>query len=175
MDFGQAIRTCFYNCADFKGRARRSEYWWFFLFVVIGHSICAVGDTVLFGGNLFEGTQSRGPSAQTTGLLGIIFSVITALPYAAVACRRLHDTGRSGWFQLLPYTGIGVVLLMVPAMIVSEHKALMITIPIIVGLIVMVGFSILLTIWYATEGDRGSNSYGADPIGPTPKVKSEPA
>lgn len=79
MDFQEAVRSCFNNYANFNGRASRSEFWWWALF-------CLLGSAVL-------GAFSHKLSA--------VFSLATFVPYIAVAARRLHDTDRSGWLQLV--------------------------------------------------------------------------
>ncbi len=91
MDFQTAVRTCFQKYAMFEGRASRPEYWWFFLFLVVGNFVLGmVSDT-----------------------LGLIFSLATLMPGLAVGARRLHDTGRSGWWQLIALTIIGVIPLII--------------------------------------------------------------
>ena len=90
MNFGQAISTCLSNYATFAGRASRPEFWWFFLFQVLAQIAASmVGQTM-------------------SGLvvLGLL------LPALAVGTRRLHDIGRSGWWQLLMLTGIGYLVLL---------------------------------------------------------------
>lgn len=86
MDFGTSLKTCFSKYATFEGRARRSEFWWFYLATFIGSFIPVL--------NWFWG-------------LAVI------IPYFAVAARRLHDTGRSAlnllWL-LLPLVG-GILLI----------------------------------------------------------------
>ncbi|MCH0570982.1 DUF805 domain-containing protein [Streptomyces sp. MUM 136J] len=80
--------------AVFSGRARRKEYWSFALFVWVIYS-------VLMGiGNGAEVTAFQ--------VLAIVFFVAILIPYLAVGVRRLHDTGRSGWwilFGLVPLVG----------------------------------------------------------------------
>jgi uncharacterized membrane protein YhaH (DUF805 family) len=85
------------NYAGFAGRASRSEYWWFYLFVVGGDFALQILDT-----------------ATDSGLVGALwglFSFAMLLPSLAVGARRLHDIGRTGWWQLLIFTGIGVFVL----------------------------------------------------------------
>ncbi|WP_216937838.1 DUF805 domain-containing protein [Acinetobacter sp. BY484] len=86
---------CLTNYANFSGRARRKEFWFFMLFCVILGIIAEVIDTVL-------GTKSL-----VNGLLNLVLLV----PSLAVGARRLHDVGRSGWWQLLMLTVIGVLVL----------------------------------------------------------------
>ncbi|MGB3543800.1 DUF805 domain-containing protein [Rubrivirga sp.] len=91
--------------ADFNGRARRKEYWMFTLFNVV----IIVGIAIV--------TAVLGAVSETLGLLGVIAYVLYALvvlvPGLAVAVRRLHDTGKSGWFLLaglVPVIGGLIVL-----------------------------------------------------------------
>ena len=84
MGFQQAVASGFSNYVTFSGRACRSEFWYFQLFLVIGTIVCMALDYALN----FE-------------FLYILFSLATFLPDIAVNARRLHDIGRSGWWQLL--------------------------------------------------------------------------
>jgi uncharacterized membrane protein YhaH (DUF805 family) len=82
---------------DFNGRARRAEYWWYFLVYIIGFVILAFISNMLHMG----------------GLLGGLFGVALLLPSLGVLVRRLHDTGRSGWWYfivLVPLVG-GILLI----------------------------------------------------------------
>lgn len=94
MGFSAAVKTCLSKYATFSGRARRPEYWWFFLFVVLGSAIATVVDGAIFG---FGTTQE--PATQ---VVSPVFSLATFLPILAVGWRRMHDTGRSGWYLLIP-------------------------------------------------------------------------
>ncbi len=83
--------------ADFSGRARRKEYWMYFLFYMIFYLI-------LFGIDM----------ALSLGFLAIIYALALLIPSLAVAVRRLHDIGKSGWFiliSLIPF--IGAIILIV--------------------------------------------------------------
>jgi uncharacterized membrane protein YhaH (DUF805 family) len=96
MTFGNAVRSVFQQYAGFTGRARRSEYWYFVLFTVLVYVAASVVDAVL----------------------GIpVFTLLTVLallvPTLAVSVRRLHDTGRSGWWMLLSLVPFGGIVLLV--------------------------------------------------------------
>ena len=79
MNPAQSISSVFGQYLGFSGRACRSEYWWFFLFQFIVEIILLIAFPILY----------------------VIFFLVTILPYLAVAVRRLHDTGRSGWWMLI--------------------------------------------------------------------------
>jgi uncharacterized membrane protein YhaH (DUF805 family) len=92
MTFIDAIGVCFKKYADFNGCASRSEFWWWFLFTLIV--------TLVF----------RLVSYHLAG----VFSLVTLLPSIAVGVRRLHDTNRSGWWELLYFIPvIGWIILIV--------------------------------------------------------------
>ena len=104
MSFQDAVRTCLQQkYADFNGRARRSEYWFFILFSVIAGIVANILNSIL-----------HLPSSSTgTTLLGSLLNLALLLPNLGVAVRRLHDTGRSGWWLLIALTGVGVIVLIV--------------------------------------------------------------
>ena len=85
------IITAFQKYAVFSGRARRKEYWLFFLFnIIIG---------LILG--FVEGFSGINPD-KNYSILGIVFNLAVLLPSLAVAARRMHDVGKSGWFMLIP-------------------------------------------------------------------------
>lgn len=94
MGFTQSVKTCLSKYVVFSGRARRSEYWWFVLFVVLVN----IGLAVL--GAVFFGTDPE--TGQGSNLLNSVFQLAILLPLLAAGWRRLHDTGRPGWYLLLP-------------------------------------------------------------------------
>ncbi len=90
--------------AVFSGRARRKEYWYFFLFNIIATIILGVIDGV---------TGSFSPEVGM-GLLSGIYTLAVLIPSIAVTIRRLHDTDRSGWWLLIILVPlIGAIVLLV--------------------------------------------------------------
>lgn len=102
MNFRVAVIKCFMLYAIFRGRAKRSEFWWFFLFTfivaIMGMIIDSTLGTQIVTNNM--GTVSEADD-QRTGIFTTIIQIATLLPSLAVGARRLHDTNRSGWWQLL--------------------------------------------------------------------------
>ena len=102
MGFTEAVGSVLGNYATFTGRARRSEFWWWWLaLIIVGGMFAAVGAIL---GSGIVGDLLR---------LGYwVFGLATLVPTIAVAVRRLHDTGRSGWWLLIsfvPFVG-GLIL-----------------------------------------------------------------
>ncbi len=107
--------------AVFSGRARRKEYWMFFLFNIIAVVILTIGDGMI------------GRTQQGIGILTLIYDLAVLIPSLAVAVRRLHDTDRTGWWLLI-------------------------------ALVPLIGVIVLL-VFFCIGGTKGSNRFGADPIG----------
>ena len=92
MTFSTSVVTCFRKYATFSGRASRSEFWWFQFFqVLVIVCLTVISATIAPFGEL-----------------------VLLLPGLAVGCRRLHDTGRTGWWLLLVLVPvIGWIILLV--------------------------------------------------------------
>ena len=101
LSFNEAVGTCFRKYFDFTGRARGSEYWYFFLFSFLLGIISTILDMNLFGN-----------SWEDYGPLYLITTVGLFIPSISAATRRLHDSGKSGWWQLLYLTIIGIFLVL---------------------------------------------------------------
>jgi uncharacterized membrane protein YhaH (DUF805 family) len=92
--------------ADFGARARRTEFWMFTLFSAIISIVLLIIDNA--AGLTF------GERAMTSGVLGTIYSLAVLIPTLAVSVRRLHDTGRTGWWILIGLIPlIGAIVLIV--------------------------------------------------------------
>ncbi|HSM23247.1 MAG TPA: DUF805 domain-containing protein [Anaerolineaceae bacterium] len=88
--FFDSIRTCIIKYAEFQGRASRSEFWWFFLFIVLVASVLVLINEIM----------------------GEIFLILTLLPFLAVGSRRLRDVGKSAWellYLLIPIAGLVIL------------------------------------------------------------------
>ncbi|WP_306006107.1 DUF805 domain-containing protein [Aquicoccus porphyridii] len=96
MDFQTSVKTCLtQKYARFEGRASRPEYWWFILAYVIG--------LVLF-------------ALLGIKLLYVLFVLAMIVPVTAAGWRRLQDTGRPGWYILIPVVIGGISMLVAPQM-----------------------------------------------------------
>jgi uncharacterized membrane protein YhaH (DUF805 family) len=138
--------------ADFSGRAPRAEYWWYFLAVIVASLIAQIIDSML-------GLALFGPY----GPLLILLSLGLLVPGLAVTVRRLHDTGRSGWWiliALIPYFLVGVMMGMAAA---SGSMAGLAG----VGLFAIVALAgaIALLVFMILPGIPGDNRFGPDPYG----------
>lgn len=106
MGFLTAVQSVFDNYADFTGRARRSEFWWWQLCQIPLIGILA---------RVSLDAQRLGEAAASwiipLLMIGFVFAVI--IPTMSVTVRRLHDTNRSGWFYLINFLPIigGFILL----------------------------------------------------------------
>lgn len=153
MSFGEALKTCFKKYATFKGRARRSEFWWFsvlgWLLSIASYAVVfwkmakldevqAQVSEVMFDEEKLQALTAQAESYDSTfylliAIIGII-SLLLLLPSLGVAVRRLHDVGKSGWLL------IGMIIPVVNIVI-----------------------CIMLLIYYLKDSDRGTNKYGPSP------------
>jgi len=105
MSFAQAIASGFANYVNFTGRAIRSEFWFWQLFLVVGGIAVEILDVALYA--LVSHTLTFSPLTD-------LFWFGTLLPSVAVGVRRLHDIDRSGWWYLLMFVPlIGAIVLIV--------------------------------------------------------------
>ena len=136
MNFKNAITTCLKDkYANFKGRASRSEFWFFYLFLVIGYAITIF--TIFISIKLFIGILS-------------IFILAMIIPSIAVTVRRLHDINKSGLFILLPLPFEIMERLLEKS---SEGLSLLF-------LVISLGLYIYLLVLYCTDGDKKNHHLG---------------
>lgn len=139
VGFTDALRICFKKYATFTGRARRSEFWWFYLWFLIF-------------------------SLFTCGLALIVFLI----PLASVTVRRLHDTGRSGWWWgvgALCNTIYYVIYYISLFSVISNNYDIplaFIVFNIAYGVVSLV-YSIVILVFLVQDSNAGVNKYGPSP------------
>ena len=147
-------KVVFENYANFNGRARRSEYWWF----TVAHIIIV---TIL---SLLDNGLGLTFGSGNSGVLKTIYSLLIFIPSLAVAVRRLHDVGKSGWLLLIVY---GLIIAFAVGMFVSGYATGMaggdFGIAFIIPVLGIIAVGVWMLILLFTEGDRCTNKYGSDP------------
>ncbi len=110
MGFTEAVKSVFQKYGTFTGRASRSEYWYFVLFNLLVTLAIFIVSMIL--GVAIGGTDGMATGLMVYCVLAVIYCLAMIIPSIAVAVRRLHDSGKSGWLYLLiliPYLG-GIVI-----------------------------------------------------------------
>jgi uncharacterized membrane protein YhaH (DUF805 family) len=109
LDFQRALRSFWKRYRDFRGRSRRSEYWFIQLFLVVTNIAVAIIDLALMSWDVDRFIANGGG-----GIVGLVWILVTIVPALAVLVRRLHDTGKSGWWALVGFLPlVGAVVLLV--------------------------------------------------------------
>lgn len=164
MSFSEAIMQGLRKYAGFGGRATRPEYWWWMLgiwavFIVLGALTILIPD-----------------AAGVLSMAEMLFGLAVALPTMAVTARRLHDIGKSGWWQLpwLIVGSVSAIVLVVGAVLAfglaflgdllgDSGLTTVGYVVLIVGLVPYAGTWLWIVAWLARQGDAGANSHGPDP------------
>ena len=150
MEFAPAVRRCLTEkYCSFKGRASRSEFWWFALFMLL----------INVAVNLVSGFL---PSAAGNGLSALV-SLAFILPNIGVTARRLHDRNLSGWWQLAPIVPTILLLAMIFTMSVAETALVLLS---LLAVAVAIWFLIMLIL----PGTPGPNRFGPDPLRSAPRA-----
>ena len=174
MTFSDAIRTCFSKFFTFSGRASRPEYWFFFLFIVIWNIIAGIIDWQFFTQvAVSESDEVKAVAATSRQPVQSIVGLIVFFPHLAVAFRRMHDTGRSGLYALLPIlliVGAFAVLIFGIGLANQFHGGTMdilltrATLLIVIPTLLVLFVSPLLVLWWLTRPSQpGTNQYGPNP------------
>lgn len=139
--------------ANFSGRSRRKEYWMFFLFNILISIVLSILDKVLGLDNI---VSIGGTAFRNNGIIGSLYSLLIFVPSLSVGVRRLHDTNRSGWYLMLPFAPLLLML-------VTSFLPVLGVIVGLMGFLAMIVLGVLLIVFLATDGDAGENDYGPNP------------
>ena len=175
MPFATSIKLAFRQYAVFSGRATRAEFWWWILFLTIGN----------IGLGLTEGVIQLAIGAEFT-IFTLLFALSTVLPSLAVTCRRLHDIGKTGWWQavwhIFPTTAwlftaaafivastLTAIRAADPDQTISTAQSYL---PFFMALIgstaASLGIMVWAIVWMARPSQPGPNRYGPAPVSTTP-------
>ena len=146
MNLAQSVKTCFKKILDIQGRASRSEYWWFVLFVALVPTIVMFFlffvVVLLGGGNLAD--------SNSFAILILLISFGPAVvALTTVSVRRLHDLNKSGWYVAIYYALDLIAILPVISPTLSN-----------ILLWLSSGFYIYLTVIFMFKGSNNKNKYG---------------
>ena len=142
MNFSQSVSTCFQKYFDFKGRASRSEFWYFFLFYIITSFLVGwvIGSFVaLLGGSV--------------NVLLVVLSVVFIalfIPALSVTVRRFHDFGVSGWMYCA----------FIPPFMISGY--IQDTQPSLAG-IIKLGTLVVFCVYVSQKPNKRKNKFGSVP------------
>lgn len=172
MSFTAAISSVLSKYATFTGRARRSEYWWFYLFSVLITIVTTIVDVPL---NAMLGHHLN--------VVSNLVSLALFLPGLAVGVRRLHDTGRTGWWVLLPIvpilaavlSGFGLAVAAIGEAFAGTSGSSPadafagLLIVLIFGFILLaLAGTVTLVVFQCLDSTPGPNRYGPSPKYPVP-------
>ena len=164
MSFGEAIKSVFSKYATFSGRARRSEFWYFFLFNVLVSLVLSI--------------------IPFLSILSFIWALGVLVPTLAVTVRRFHDIGKSGWYYLLflipSLLYLGYIIYFAVSVVVpltqsgfdaSNMQAVMDllmankTSLLIIGILELLSVIALIVwiVWMARDSQPGVNKWGPNP------------
>lgn len=161
---------CFKQYADFSGRARRKEYWWFTVINFIIMLIFIIGLMVpifkmsyavtMSGGDLEDFNEMEMVAAMLKNpfiYIYLIYYLAVLVPSISVFVRRMHDIGRSGYWAFL-YFGITLIVQIVN---MGNYGT---GVTIIIGMVLLF-ITVLFLVWLFTDSQYGPNQWGPNPKG----------
>jgi uncharacterized membrane protein YhaH (DUF805 family) len=155
MTFTQAVGAVLSKYATFSGRARRAEYWWFYAFTIL----------VAFAASVVDDALSTVVD-NDSGIVGTVTSLALLLPTLALTARRLHDTGRTGWWMLLPVIPCLATVVVGTATLFASTPAALVVLFVACALATLLT-SIVLLVFLCLDSKPGPNRYGPSPKEPS--------
>ena len=157
MNMIEAVKSVLSQYVGFRGRARRSEFWYWYLATLIASFIIAILEMLM------------GLGSDGSGPLSSILTLALFLPTLSVAFRRLHDTGRSGWwiggFYIAIFAGVAVFLSLAFSVGVDGSDGAtaglgLFGIAFVIGIVV---YAIAMLVFFCQDSQPGPNKYGSNP------------
>lgn len=161
LGFAEAVKICFAKYATFSGRARRSEYWWFSLFLFLVGMASSFLDGVIMA--IFN-----------VEFVDVVTSLLLFIPGLAVSIRRLHDVGRSGWWVGATYllSAVAIIIWVITSHLGAAdlfnddkmrdallHMDVAAVVPFVATLIL----GIVLFVFALIDSHKTENKYGLSP------------
>jgi len=159
MNMIDAVKSVLTQYFGFSGRARRSEYWYWTLATILASILVMIFEALL------------GLSYDGNGPISLVLSLAVFFPGLAVSFRRLHDTGRSGWWIGGFYLGIIAFAIVLGVMAVgmasvaNEDTTAIASLGVfaIIGGLGIVIYAIALLVFFCQDSAEGPNKYGPNP------------
>ena len=136
---------CLKNYFNFSGRATRSEFWYFMLFLFLFGIVIKLIEVIM------------GMGIYDSGILSLIYDLALLIPTLAVSTRRLHDTNRSGWWNLIML----VPIIIEQAIFTKLENDWWNLIMLVLMLVLIIGI-IVLIVFYCQDS-KEDNKYGVNP------------
>lgn len=184
----QAFLMGFRKYATFRGRATRTEFWGFYLFVTLAgfllQALCNVFAQVAISPEAVKGMEALGNDPQALfssglflalcgiGIIYVLFELFTIIPFMALTVRRMHDTGWSGWWFALhlasfPIIGAGIGMIMAESVAANGNAGDSVSVLsgslLALGSLLYLATALLIFILCLIDSQRGANKYGASP------------
>jgi uncharacterized membrane protein YhaH (DUF805 family) len=144
VGFGEAIAMAIRNYFVFKGRSTRAEYWWWILFLILATIPLTIAGFII-------------------PLLGQAFQLFTLIPSISLTTRRLHDIGKSGWWQLwvtLFYFALATLFgVSIAIYFILDMDEWVFILPLCISIIASIIGSIWWIVWMCRKSDPVPNRY----------------
>lgn len=157
MDYVKSVLTSDY--ANFSGRARRREYWLFYLFTIIIN--LAIQVISLFASKISYASGLSIPSIAVS-VISLLWSIYIFTPSIALVVRRLHDINRSGWWYFL-FIALAIFVIAGSVSHVYFGMSDKYLPVIVIAFILLVLSAIAMFVALILPGTKGENEYGSDP------------
>lgn len=172
MDFTSSIKTVYSKYATFKGRASRSEFWWFILYQIIILLLMRIFLILLF--LVLLPSFEKQYSVSTYLIAAKTFKFIHFIPITMLTIRRFHDINRSGWWQIpslltlfqeIDLSKLNNYVSNIKVMTTGNIYFASLTLYLLLNFAITVFiYGIVLFIWTLLKGTEGPNKYGPDPL-----------